>query len=131
MTNRHVFETVSLSLNPKKMNVKPFLLFVLLVLLHFSSKSQEITGQIEKFDPSINYQLALFSSQDSSLVKTTLADSTGKFEFSPVKPMNYFLVITNDLGWKYSSKEIAIIVENSSIDIGLVVLTEKRTNLMP
>lgn len=107
------------------MNSRNLLLLFFVLLTNFYSKAQEIKGQIENFESSINYQLALFSSKDSSLVKTTLADSTGKFEFSPLKTMNYFLVITNDLGFKYKKENIEILDQSTSFDLGKITLIEK------
>lgn len=43
--------------------------------------------------------VALMKGKDSTLVKTVLTEANGAFEFSDLKPNNYFLVVTN-LGYK-------------------------------
>lgn len=107
------------------MNVRSLLFFVVCFLLRFTSSAQEIIGQIAPFDATVNYQLALFSSKDSSLIKSTFVDSTGTFEFSPLKPMNYFVVITNDLGFKYVKVNLELSDDQSSIELGNISLVEK------
>lgn len=107
------------------MNSRNLLFLIFVLFLNIFSNAQEIKGQIENYESSINYQLVLFSSKDSTIIKTTLADSTGKFEFSPLKEMNYFLIVTNDLGYKFKKENIEIEDQSTSIDLGKVILIEK------
>lgn len=109
------------------MNSRSLLFFLFLCVINFESNAQDVKGQIENFEPTTSYQLALFSSKDSTFIKTTLVDSLGRFEFSPLKQMSYFLVITNDLGFKFEKENIEILDKTTSVDLGKVILIEKVT----
>jgi hypothetical protein len=107
------------------MSLKILLLCFYTLFFNLLSFSQDIKGEIINFEKNINYQLNLYSSKDSSLIKSSIADSLGKFEFAPLKPMNYFVLITNDLGYKFQSEKIYIIDGNSKIDLGKIALSAK------
>jgi iron complex outermembrane receptor protein len=72
-------------------------LFLLVILSYESLSAQQVTG-FAKDDlgkPLSGASIALKSDKDSSVVKLSISNSTGQYEFSPVAAGRYFLTISH------------------------------------
>jgi iron complex outermembrane receptor protein len=77
------------------------LLLVLLIILSCESlEAQQVKGLITDTQgkPLANASVALKKSKDSSVVKLSISDSSGQFEFQTITPGNYF-VATSHIGY--------------------------------
>ncbi len=111
------------------MYIKSGTLVLFIICLGMNSFAQTVQGRIAKYDKTLSYQLALFNANDSTLAKTAICDSIGKFEFSPLKTGNYFLQIRNDLGDSYKQDSILLNSSESLIDLGEITLLAASLNL--
>ena len=103
---------------------------ILLLILIYSSAvfSQSITGIItDKSNTPIPYaNILLLKPKDSSLIKGTITDDFGKFQFLDVKKETYNLNVSL-LGYKSINKSLS--VGNESIDLGTLILEEQSEEL--
>ncbi|MGN7785360.1 outer membrane beta-barrel protein [Niabella sp. 22666] len=87
---------------------KATLLLLLLVVSSAIWGQATVKGQLEGLAPGEQPVLNLLLAKDSVLVKTTIPDSTGKFDFSQLKEGSYLLHITHIGYQSYYSKLIDI-----------------------
>jgi ABC-type uncharacterized transport system permease subunit len=80
--------------------------------------SEFITGQLLAFA-----SVELFSSIDSSLVVGTLTNNKGEFNFSMLKPGDYFLVVSLEGFATKQFQPVTISMEDRKVDTGEIQLT--------
>jgi hypothetical protein len=80
--------------------------------------SEFITGQLLPFA-----SVELFSSIDSTLVVGTLTNSKGEFNFSMLKPGDYFLVVSLEGFATKQFQPVTISTEDRKVETGEIQLT--------
>lgn len=108
------------------MNLQRFLFVVGLLVFSFSASGQLIQGSIAGYQIDVNYQVALFKTEDSSLVKTALCDSLGNFELGPLKAMIYNISIENDKGEFVFLEKLELKEGDTLLALGSLKLTSKQ-----
>jgi iron complex outermembrane recepter protein len=80
---------------------------ILLFLISYNCvKAQQVNGlaQDTQGKPLAKASVALKNNKDSSVVKLSISDTTGQYEFSPVAPGRYFVTVSH-IGYISRSSE--------------------------
>ncbi|RNI31065.1 outer membrane beta-barrel protein [Rufibacter latericius] len=107
---------------------KLFLPFLLLLLspLAWAQQTGKITGAVQDQSnkPLEAATVSLLKAQDSSLVKISITDATGKFELENLTFNNY-LVVVNAMGYKlYQSAPLTLDAANQQLSLPTITLEQ-------
>jgi outer membrane receptor protein involved in Fe transport len=72
--------------------------------------------------------IALYNSQDSSLINGSISDESGRFELNQIEPGNYF-IITSFIGFQSQTLPVADFRRNEKRDLGEIYLNPDEVNL--
>lgn len=112
-------------------------LTTLCFLLSGIAKAQEKTNQgtingtiLDELKKPVNYAtIGLFKSTDSSLVKTTLSGSDGKFQFIALNTGNYYLKISMMGFAAYKSKPFSLSNDKLTQELGMITIKAEGKTL--
>ncbi|WP_114789364.1 TonB-dependent receptor [Niabella yanshanensis] len=110
---------------------KRLLLIITIVCSNYMLLAQQgsLKGKLEGLTTGELPVLNLVTAKDSQLVKTTIPDSAGKYEFNQLKTGNYFLYITHIGYQSYYSKLIDISNPSQEISLPPIQMTPKINEL--
>ena len=110
---------------------KYLFLILALVCSNYSLLAQQgaIKGKLDGLTTGELPVLNLVTAKDSQLVKTTIPDSIGKFDFTQLKAGNYFLYITHVGYQSYYSELIEITNPNQELSLAPIQLVPRVNEL--
>lgn len=104
-------------------------LFFILISHYTFSQSAAIKGKVIGLNPSDAPVVNLLAAKDSMMIKATICESDGKFEFDLLKPGNYLINITQ-LGYSnYVSTAISITDAKQQVQLPDITLSRSSTEL--
>ncbi|MBC7903480.1 MAG: outer membrane beta-barrel protein, partial [Gemmatimonadaceae bacterium] len=111
--------------------MKPYLIFSLLLLwsANVFSQTGQLSGNVKNSNNDIlsGATVRLVRLPDSSLVKTSISDESGKFQFSNLGRSAYFLVITATGQKRYFSPKFSIDSVTGSIVLPVIIMQPSQS----
>ena len=107
------------------------LIISLSICAHAQTRSGKISGTIhdQSGKPLQSVSMALLKANDSSLVKAVATNKDGKYAFDKVVEGNYIISASSVGFGREFTKVIAIDANNTTVDAGMLQLTQKAKGL--